>query len=105
MWPIFGLFFKQSHPLQGFLLSELVSESCDKLQKQCLLCNENLMKNLEQLDSVVSSINLHVHTSLTFLIVHAMCIVALLHFGIFFGLKGIDTAQSIIDYSRKFSRG
>ena len=63
------------------------------------------MKNLEQLDSVVSSINLHVHTSLTFLIVHAMCIVALLHFGIFFGLKGIDTAQSTIDYSRKFSRG
>ena len=90
MWPIFGLFFKQSHPLQGFLLSELVSESCDKLRKQCLLCNENLMKNLEQLDSVVSSINLHIHTLLTFLNVHAMGIVAF-----WVELKGIDTAQEL----------
>ena len=44
----------------GRAASELMSELCDKLLKQCLLCNENLMKNLEQLDSVVSSTNLHV---------------------------------------------
>ncbi|XP_019852220.1 PREDICTED: BAG family molecular chaperone regulator 1-like [Amphimedon queenslandica] len=40
---------------KGFLLSELVSESCDKLRKQSLSCNENLMKNLEELDTIVPS--------------------------------------------------
>ena len=39
---------------QGFLLPELVTESCDKLRKQSLSCNENLMKNLEELDTIVS---------------------------------------------------
>ena len=48
------------------------------------------MKNLEQLDSVVSSINLHIHTLLTFLNVHAMGIVAF-----WVELKGIDTAQEL----------
>ena len=41
LWPILGLYFKQSY-LQGFLLSELMSQLCDKQWKQRLLCDENL---------------------------------------------------------------